>query len=206
MAYYGGLSDIIYFLQDLGVMDIIIPFFLIFVITYAALQKSKILGTEEDGKPKKNFNVIVALIIAISVVVPHVTGSFYGAYYNPQYDVVNIINNSLPSIALVTVAIVMLFLLLGIWSGPADLSKSSYLSGFAVVFSIAAVVFIFLASAGVFGYNWPYWLSFLGDYRTRSLLLIILVFGLVVYFIVREPPQEQTKGKFFEELGKVLSK
>ena len=188
-------------------MDIIIPFFLIFVITYAALQKSKILGTEEDGKPKKNFNVIVSLIISISVIVPHVTGGFYGSYYNMQYDVVNIINNSLPSIALITVAIVMLFLLLGIWSGPADLSKSNYLSGFAVVFSMAAVVFIFLASAGVFGYNWPYWFSFLGDYRTRSLLLIILVFGLVVYFIVREPPTEQkNKGKFFEELGKVLSK
>jgi magnesium-transporting ATPase (P-type) len=187
-------------------MDIILPFFLIFVITYAALQKSKILGTEEDGKPKKNFNVIISLIISISVIVPHVTGGFYGSYYSPQYDVVNIINNALPNIALITVSIVMLFLLLGIWSGPADLSKSNYLSGFAVMFSMAAVLFIFLSSAGVFGSNWSYWFNFI-DYRTRSLLMIILVFGLVVYFIVREPPNDKPdKGKFFEELGKVLSK
>jgi len=48
---------------------------LIFTIIYAALYKSKILG--ED---RKNFNVIIALVVALSVIIPHVLGTYPAGY------------------------------------------------------------------------------------------------------------------------------
>src|SRR3989338_3319293 len=75
------------FLQKFGFLDFILPFILVFTIVFAVLEKTKILGE------KKNFNVVVALVMGLLFVVPHIVGS-----YPLGYDPVLVLNATLPSI------------------------------------------------------------------------------------------------------------
>ena len=70
--------------------DILLPFLLIFTVIFAILQRSKILGID-----RKNFNVVVALVIGLLVIIPHITGT-----YPYDRDVVNILNNAIPQISI----------------------------------------------------------------------------------------------------------
>ena len=68
--------------------DALLPFALIFTVVYSVLLKTKILGTEADGKtPRKNFNVIISLIVSLLVVIPHITNQ-----YPVGWDVIEIMN------------------------------------------------------------------------------------------------------------------
>jgi hypothetical protein len=96
VAYEGIFGQWISNLEQLGLLDVLLPFLLIFTITFAVLQKSRILG--EDSK---RFNTIVSLVLALAVVIPHVT--------NPggPADVVVIINAALPNVSLLMIASMM---------------------------------------------------------------------------------------------------
>ena len=85
MAYF-NLEYILQLWESWGLMDVILPFLLIFAVVYAALTKVKIFGEQKD-----RIHIIIALVIALAVVVPHVT-----YMYPPESDVVNIINTALP--------------------------------------------------------------------------------------------------------------
>src|SRR3989338_6587917 len=143
-----ALDDMINTLVDLGVMDVLIPFLLVFTIVFAVAQKSKIFGDD-----KKNFNVIIALVMALAVVIPHVS--------------------------VVLVAVVMLLLMVGIWGAEIKWAGGSP-AGWVVIVSGVIVFAIFGQSAGWFGGdNSPEWLSFLWSEDIKSLLVIILVFGII---------------------------
>ena len=58
------LADTLRFLVELGFLDVVLPFLLIFTLTYAILDRTRVLG-EKDGKPKKNYNAVVALAIGL---------------------------------------------------------------------------------------------------------------------------------------------
>jgi len=198
-----NFQDMIYSLDRMGVVDVLFPFILIFAIVFAILQKTKIFGTYDDGKtPKKNINAIVALVMAFAVVVPHVLGT-----YPPNADIVVIINSALPNVSVILVAILAFLLLIGMFGGEWKLLGNS-ISGWIALLSAIIIVFIFGTSAGWWGNgSYPYWLSWLNDPDTQALVLIILVFGIVVWFITREPkPEGHGKKSFFEELGKMVEK
>ena len=76
-----GFSNFADLLGSEVVVDLLLPFLLIFTIVFAVLQKSNILG-----KDKRNFNSVIALVVSLSVVIPHITGS-----YPAGFDVVEII-------------------------------------------------------------------------------------------------------------------
>ena len=179
MVNYSFTKLAVYF-QSYGVMDFLLPFLLVFTILFAVLQKTKILGGQEN---KKNFNVIVALVLALMFVVPHIIGS-----YPLGYDPVQVMNESLPSISLVAVAAMMLLLLMGIFG--TDFSKSS--APFIAILSILFVAYIFGSSLNLWRgpsdlFSW--WTT-----DTTELMIIILVFGLIVFFIVREPNSNPGKN------------
>jgi hypothetical protein len=187
-------------LQNAGILDIILPFILVFTIVFAILQKTKILGTETDGRPKKNFNTVISLVMGLAVVIPHVTGM----YPSPNMDVVNIINASLPNISVVLVAIIMMLLMIGAFGGNVDMSKSK-IAGWAVLFSIVAVIFIFGTSA--YWWNLPNWAGFLYDSDTQALIVILLVFGALIAFITAEDtPEKDKKPSFIEDLANIMKK
>ncbi len=191
-----GFSNLIYYFQQYGLLDFLLPFILVFTIVFAVLQKTKIIG---EGK--KNFNVIIALVMAILFVVPHITGS-YGAL---GYDPVRVMNESLPSIGLLIVAVVMILIMLGIFGAEFVEGGVSIVAFIAIIF----VVYIFGASLGF--WRAPHDIFYWWGSDLTELLIIILIFGLVVYFITKEDKSTEsgldnllkTAGKF---IGKVKSK
>ena len=198
-------------LNDLGLSDVLLPFLLIFTIMFAVLQKTKVLGKDEEGKPHKNYNVIIALIISLLVVIPHVTigteDKFDAALTGTNFpDVVEVMNNSLPQISLVAVLIIMVMLLIGILGPEINIAGTS-LAGVVAIASFIIVAAIFMASAGVFGQNTklPEALNFLKDDSTLGMIVVVLMFGLLLWFITSEPKKEEKEG-WMESLGKMLTK
>lgn len=186
-------------LADMGILDVLLPFILVFTIVFAVMQKTKILG-EENGKPRKNFNAVIALVMGMAVVIPHVIGS----YPSPESDVVLIINNALPNVSAVMVAVIMLLLIMGVFGGEVNIAGSS-LAGWAVLFAIISTVIIFGNAANWF--NLPSWLGFLEDSETQALVIVILIFALIIWFITKEDkPKDSKEPSFMESIGKALSK
>ena len=185
-ASFSRLAD---YLQAWGVMDFLLPFLLVFTIVFAVMQRTKILGD------KKNYNVIVALILALLFVVPHITGS-----YPLGYDPVQVMNESLPSISLVVVAAVMLLLLMGIFGASFAASAAPVVAILAILF----VAYIFGASLNL--WRGPYDIFYWWTSEVTELIIILLVFGLIVFFIVREPVPESKGEGIAKWVGKLFEK
>lgn len=197
MAYGGYFQNVFYQLESIGLMDVLLPFFLVFTIVFAVLQRVHILGPE---KKDKSFNIIIALVMASAVIFPHIVGGYpYG------FDVVDIINRALPNVSLVLVAILMVLLLLGIFGWPVG-GEGTSLQGWIAFAAFAAVVYIFGSAANL--WNMPDWLSFLRNPDTQALIIVLLIFGLVVWFITKEEDEShgesalRSLGKTFGELFK----
>lgn len=172
-----GYSDILVYLQTYGVLDFLLPFILIFTVVYAVLSKSNLLGD------KKQFNVIIALVLGILFVAPHITGG-----YPLGYDPIVIINQSLPSVALVAVAAIMLLFLMEIFgTGFADAARP--------LIALAAIVFVLYIFGSSLGF-WvgPYDLFSWWTTSTTELMVTLLVFGVIVWLIVKEPSSTSLKN------------
>jgi hypothetical protein len=180
-------------LDRFGFTDALLPFLLIFTIVFAILQKSKILG---EGK--RNFNVTVAGIIGFLTIMPHLTGQ------GP--DVVKIMNDALPQVSIVVVAIVMALLLIGILGGEAKWMGGS-LSGIIALLAFGAIVYIFGSEAGWWEgipQKFSWWNS-----ETSSLVIVLLVMAVVIWYITREPTAADKAGAFsnsFAKLGDMFKK
>ena len=183
--------DAIHIFDDWGIIDVLVPFILIFTIIYAILTKSEILG-----HGKKRFNIMVAFSIGFIVVVAHVLQWFPG-----QSDPVNIINSAIPSVSLLIVGIVMFLLVIGLLGGRASWMGGS-LSGWVAIISAILVLAIFGRSAGWWGSGGlPNWLRWMDNSETIALIIIILVFGVVMWFITKEDSDEGESFKLFSDLG-----
>src|SRR3989338_10985751 len=182
-------ETLVSYFQTFGVLDFILPFILVFTIVYAVLMKTKVLGD------KKNFNVVVSLILGLLFVVPHILGT-----YPLGYDPVAVLNETLPSISLVAIAAVMLLILLGIF-GTEFLEPAK--SVIALV-SVAFIVYIFGASLNF--WRGPYDIFYWWTTETTELLLIILVFGLIVWFVTKEPGSHRSLGDRIDDVSGILGK
>ncbi len=184
-----GFSNLVYYFQTYGVLDFLLPFILVFTIVFAIMQKTNLLG-----KDKKNFNIIIAFVLALLFVVPHIIGT-----YPLGYDPVQVINEVLPSISLISVAAIMLLLLMGIFG--TDFSKKA--APIVAIISIFFVVYVFGSALNL--WSGPSDVFYWWTSETTELMLIILVFGLIVWFITKNP--DDTKGnKMFKSLGDLFEK
>ncbi|MBD3249357.1 hypothetical protein GF336_04900 [Candidatus Woesearchaeota archaeon] len=165
-----NFQDFIRTLEHMGIADVLLPFLLIFTIVFAVLQKSELLG--ED---KKNFNVVISLVIGLSVIIPHVIRP------GGEADVIPIINQALPQISLIAVAFIMVLLLVGLFGVE---WKGNSISGIFALISAIAVLVIFGGAAG--WWEDPYWLYDIFGEETISVVIMILVFGLIIWFITSE--------------------
>jgi len=171
----GAFDNFVVTLQDWGVVDVALPFLLVFTIVFAILEKTEILG-----HGKKNFNVMIGIVMGAAVVIPHVTSS-----YPISFDPVNIINGALPSVSILVVAIIMLLILIGVFAHDKVMLGMS-MPGWVTILSIIAIVFIFGASAGWWGTGVGGSVSdFLGN-DVITVLIMLLVFGLILSFITSD--------------------
>ncbi len=168
--------DFVYWLERVGVADVLLPFLLIFVIIFAILQKTGILGDSA-----KRYNVIVAIVLGAAAVFPHILGR------GP--DVVEVINKALPNVSIVIVAIIMFLILLGAFGVQYNIVGKK-IGGLISLIAIGLIIYIFGAAAG-WGWKIPNWLWFLNDPETVTFLIIIIVFGLIIMYITKE---EETGG------------
>jgi hypothetical protein len=168
MAFF---ENSLYYLEQWGLTDVILPFILIFTIIFATLQKAKLFGADS-----KKYNIIFSLAISLLVVIPHVTGK-----YPPGADVIEIMNEAIPSVSVIAIAIIMFLVLIGIFG--AEAKWGGWMSGLVLLFSLIAVTWIFGKAAGWWGYM-PF---FLADPDIQALIVIILVFGIIVWFVTAEP-------------------
>lgn len=178
-------------LEYLGLFDILLPFVLIFTIVFAVLNKAKLFGT---GDETRKYNVVIALVMGAAVVFPHVMG-----YYPPDGDIVNIINQSLPNVSVVIVAIVMALIILGVMGANFTAGGGS-LSGWFAAFAFGVIIYIFGSSAN--WWNRPEWLYFLDNPDTIALIVVILVFAIIIWFVTKSDNNGKNKEKsLFEKLG-----
>lgn len=196
-GYRGGgmFGDFVYWLDYWGVRDIILPFILIFTIFFAVLQKIDLFGKKGDAQNKevsgKKYNVALALAIALLTIIPHATGA-----YPAQYDVVNIINDSIPEVALLVIVVVLVLMMLGLGVGEAAYTRR--ISGWVAVAAGIVLVTIFLGNVFPVGF-----LSYI-DPGIQALIVILLVFGLVVWFVTSEPIAAEKDLTMIEKLFKKM--
>lgn len=189
-----NLRGFIQSLESWGLTDVLLPFLLVFTLIFAMMQKTRLLGEK-----KKNLNVVIALIFGLLVVIPHVTGT-----YRTNYDPVDIINNAIPGISLVVIAILMLLLLVGLFGGEAKFFGMAF-RGWVVLFSVIAVLWIFGSSAG-WWLGWS-WVNNLFGSDAIAIIIILVVFGLIIVFVTggEGEREERTRmGRFSEDLKNIF--
>lgn len=164
-------------------VQVVLIFLLIFVIIYAILQKTRVLG-----ESKKNLNIMVAVIVGLLVVIPHFTGQF-----PVNADPVVIIGDALPSISIVLVAIIFLLIMIGVF-GQEKIFLGMSMPGWVAFFSFAVIVIVFGGSAG-------WWSGYFGNtleqlFGTESIAVIImlLVFGMVIAWITSDSKETDDKS------------
>lgn len=165
--YGGGMfQDTFYYLQQWGILEVLVPFVLIFTILFAVLSKINLLG-------EKRFNALVALAITLTTIVPHIMGT-----YPPGMDVIVIINSALPETVLLIVGIVLLMIMLGLVFG--EWPEKTPLAGIAAIISAIILIGIFLSNIieiPILSYISP---------EVQTLLIVLIVFGLIFLYVTHD--------------------
>jgi len=131
------LGKAVEFLRDFGLFDVILPFLLVFTITFAVLEKTRILGTvrihgTDESIPNKNLNSMVSFVVALLVVA--------------TANIVRTINESLPNIILLLVASISFLILIGVFvKGELDFTeKHKGWNRAFIIIMFVGVILIFL--------------------------------------------------------------
>jgi hypothetical protein len=178
-------------LMDSGFFEVVLPFILIFTIIFAVAQKAKLFGDAS-----KKFNVLIAFAIGMIAVWQHYS------YKGSQWDVISMLNQALPQVSFVIVAVVMLLLIWGLFGSKNQMGSNKF-GGIVAIASIGIILWIFGSSAGFGLYDLPWWLS---DPSTYSLVIAIIVFALVIGYITKDPkdPKPDPKDSFLAQVGEAV--
>ena len=185
-----SFDNVLRTLESWGLSDVVLPFFLIFTIAFAVFQRAHIFGS---GPETRTYNVVLSTILGLVVVIPHVLSP-------RRNDAVSIINASLPNVAVILVAVIMVFLLLGVFGAKQKWPNKA--SGFIALLAFLVVGYIFGTSAGWFNdsFNFDTYL----DPNTQALLIVVGVFAGIIWFITRDTTKPKGPGigkKVFDALG-----
>lgn len=174
MFQFGGATGVLQMLQNWGVIDGLLPFLLIFTLMFGILQKAQIFKKNESGDNK--INGIISAIIAALIVIPHMIGGIYPAGFDP----IVIINQMLPSAGVLLVSILLVLMMLGLVGGR---QKEGGLLTWIVLIAIGILLMSIISAI------WPSIpiLKYLAaDASLLTLLIVILVFGLIVWFVTKD--------------------
>lgn len=179
----GQITNVMWTLQQWGLLDAFLPFLLYFAIIFATLQKVKIFQKEGTTNPDRKMNGTLAFVISALVVVPHVTRS-----YPPQFDPVLITLNILPQAGLLLLTLFLVLIMIGMTAKQPDESISIF-TGLAFLIMLGLVVVLAIWPAFT-----PDWIRL--DPNLTALIITLLIFGGIVWFIMREPADPADKSKW----------
>ena len=140
-------------------------------------------------------NAVIALVLGLLFVVPHVTGT-----YPSGYDPVQIMNEALPGISLVGIAVIFSLILLGIFGKKYADTANPLIAILAVGF----VGYIFGSSLG--WWSGPYDVFSWWTTETTELMIIVAIFAVIVWLITKKEGTGFLGGakKGYEALGKLI--
>ena len=170
-----AFRGVIEFFVDLGIYDVILPFFLVFTITFAILEKTRILGIEEIKGTEYPRNAMVAFVIRFLVVA--------------SSRLVAIINQSLSQIMILLLVSFSFLLAVGIFmkQGEFDWQSKDY-KGWMTLFMVVmliGVALIFLNAVGWLRGGYELALQHGGSTWFMSIIALVVVIVLVI-FITRD--------------------
>ncbi len=193
MATPTVLGNVLLFFQRIGIYDVVLPFLLVFTITFAIFEKSKILGIEKiDDKEytKKNLNAMAAFVIAFLTIA--------------SSQLVEAITRVSSNIVILVLLGVFYLLMVGTFWAPKD-EKEKWVTlpqGWNTLFMIImfiGIVIVFLdAIRDATGRSWldavwEYLSQFWTSTAVASIILIIFIV-LFVWFMARgEKTEEKSK-------------
>ncbi len=184
-------QDILYQLQSSGLYEIALPFLLIFTITFAILEKTKIFGAGKDQEPRSNINVVVSVILGLLII--------------NQFEIVDRLNLFLPKVSLFIVVAIMFLILLGVFGANISEGFSGILL---LIFAIVSLFVIYWALTPYVGLDFigPYWLESWG-YDNSSTLIFLVIIGIIIWAVVKKPRgNNDTFTKFGETIDKMFGK
>ena len=169
------LQDAIDFFIKFGLFDVVLPFLLVFTLMFAILEKTRVLGTEND-KPRANLNSMVSFIIALLVVATN--------------KIVSIINKALPNVVLIIVMILSFLIMLGLFYKTGELDFSTKHAGFYKVLVgvlFVGILLIFLNS--IYLDSGESWLEYAFNYAFNnvtspaitSIIFLLIALGAIVF-------------------------
>lgn len=175
MVKYGGFT----LLSHPLVVKVLLPFLLVFTVTFGVLQKSEIFG-----KDKKQIDSLVALAIGLLLV-----------------SLANAIDMIVQLVSFVSVALVVLlvfFLMVGMFTKagtPDEVFSKLFKSVIGVPIIIAFFVAVF-SIVGVWDYLWQNVLVFGGDRQTLVMnVLFIAVIAGAIYAVLKGTGSSGESGK-----------
>jgi hypothetical protein len=179
----GAIDQAFIALDASGIYGALLPFLLIFTLVFAFLQKSSLFGDTS-----KKFNVVLALIIGLMVVVPSVTNSY------PGTDPVKTMQDALPNVVLWIIAIFALWLLLAAFGIPVIFGNPT--AGFQRFITVAAgivVAVIFGHAAGWLPANWDItrWLNSIDATLMMGIFIFVLCIFVLVWIISPGSPERR---------------
>lgn len=166
------VKEAVVFLDKVGMWDIVLPFIFVFTIVYATLEKTKVLGKEEDGTPKHRFNAMASFVIGFFVLI--------------TVDALNIISRFsqwMVILVLMGVCVAILFSFFGF----KDIRKTAYGKFF---MPIAFIIFGFFA---LYAFGWLQLFDLNALRKYEGIIIGIIVFFIILWIILREPKKEETE-------------
>lgn len=177
-----SVKEVFIYLESLGLLNVVIPFVLVFVVLYAVLKRIKLF---KETKVNALLSALIAFIAIAAADVVRNVGLF--SYY----------------LVLLLFAVVAVFMLIALLGGKLDLmseGKKKY-TGWIVAIALCLGIVYAVYRAGVrvdVGINY-FWLRSL-----IPLIIAVLVFVLVIWFIT-SPAEKVARRPAREEVPAVPS-
>lgn len=173
MAQDSALVNIVAFFDRLGVYDVILPFLLVFTLVFSILEKTKVLGTENDGNTKKNLNAMVAFVLGFFVIA--------------SAQLVEIITQVSSQVVVLLLLAVLFLMLIGSFAkeGEAFSLENTAWNVVFMVIMFVGIIFIFLnAIKTKSGHSWleVFW-NWLSSYWTSAGVAALIFIILVILFM-----------------------
>lgn len=164
-------------LQNNGVYEFILPFLLIFVILFAILEKTRILGQD-----RRNINFVFALIVSLIVIL------------DPNLNVKYVMLQYLPGISLVIVVAVMFMVVAAMFSE--DGVKGF---GFTTAAIIALVVVFWSLADPQYGAGMEF-IHYYFPFATLNTLITIAFLAIIGFLIFKGGNKETSKERAAKKL------
>ncbi len=159
------LGNALEFFERFGFYDVVLPFLLIFTIVFAILEKTKVLGLTEKGRPKANINSMVAFVIAM--------------FFVAIKPVVEALKLSTPYVAFLLIVLITYMMLVGSYASGAKEFTFENMGFWRVLMGIIIFVAVLAIFLNAFG-----WLDRVVDYVVENWQGTFIVSVVFVGFII----------------------